>query len=82
MVGPSATGSENGNPSSTISAPPWMSACTMPSVASDVGSPAHTYAIRALSPRDRSSENLSGIFIFDLLFEFNNGFKVFVTSAR
>ena len=42
ITGPSAIGSENGTPSSIMSAPPAASACMISGVASANGSPAVT----------------------------------------
>jgi hypothetical protein len=51
MVGPSAIGSENGTPSSMMSAPPSTSACISGSVSAAPGSPAVMKGISALRPR-------------------------------
>src|SRR5690606_7663883 len=50
MVGPSAIGSENGTPSSTMSAPPSTSAFISGRVSSGAGKPAVTKGISALRP--------------------------------
>src|SRR5580693_5434886 len=55
MVGPSASGSLNGTPSSMTSAPASASARTNFSVASNDGSPAVMYATMPSSPDSRSS---------------------------
>src|SRR6266571_9537373 len=61
ITGPSAIGSENGMPISTISAPPSTSAEALVWNSSGIGSPPVKYAIRAPSLRDRSSSNLEAI---------------------
>src|SRR5438094_10647236 len=61
ITGPSAIGSENGMPISTISAPPSTSAEALAENSSGVGSPPVKYATSAPSPRDRSSSNLEAI---------------------
>ena len=58
IVGPSATGSEKGAPSSRASAPPSMSASTTSSLSSGVGSPSMTKGTKAPSPAARSRENI------------------------
>src|ERR1700686_4902546 len=54
MVGPSASGSLNGTPSSMTSVPASSSASTNSSVASSEGSPAVMYATIPISPTARS----------------------------
>src|SRR5579863_598404 len=61
MVGPSATGSLNGTPSSTTSAPASAAASTIFSLAASEGSPAVMYATRPSSPLRESSRNLVAI---------------------
>src|SRR5271170_3407315 len=55
MVGPSATGSLNGTPSSITSAPASAAASTIFPVASSDGSPAVIYATSPSSPASASS---------------------------
>src|SRR6266478_2838239 len=57
MVGPSASGSLKGTPSSITSAPASASASTNFSVASSDGSPAVMYATMPSTPELRSSAN-------------------------
>ena len=59
MVGPSATGSEKGIPSSRASAPPLTRASTTASLTSGVGSPTMTKGTKAPSSLSRSAANIA-----------------------
>src|SRR5579863_2567927 len=61
MVGPSATGSLNGTPSSITSAPASAAAKTIFSLAASEGSPAVIYATRPISPASASVPKRRGI---------------------
>src|SRR6266481_837995 len=63
MVGPSATGSLNGTPSSIISAPASAAARTIFSLASSEGSPAVMKATIPSSPDSESSRKRRGILV-------------------
>ena len=59
MTGPSAIGSENGNPNSRMSVPPLTRPLTIDSVAFSLGNPVIMYEISAFSFLDFNSLNLS-----------------------
>jgi len=59
MTGPSAIGSENGNPSSIISVPPLTRPQTIDRVAFSLGNPVMMYEMSAFSFLDFNSLNLS-----------------------
>src|SRR2546430_2432694 len=61
MTGPSAIGSENGNPTSIRFAPPRSSAASNARVVLRSGNPAAMNGIRAICPRSRSCANVCAI---------------------
>src|ERR1051325_10869168 len=61
MTGPSARGSENGTPTSRMSAPARSSACTMAPDRARSGSPAVTYVTRPGRRSARSRANVSAM---------------------
>src|SRR5580700_294300 len=61
MVGPSATGSLKGTPSSITSAPALAAASTIFSLAASEGSPAVTYATSPISPASASARKRRAI---------------------
>src|SRR5512147_1133065 len=61
MTGPSAIGSENGTPSSTMSAPAATRRCRIGTVIAGDGSPAVTYGMSAVRPAARRRANVESI---------------------
>src|SRR5688572_16470878 len=61
MTGPSASGSENGTPTSRISAPPLAIRTRMSRLRSRSGSPAVTYVTRPTRPALRRSRKAASI---------------------
>ena len=59
ITGPSAIGSENGNPNSMMSVPPLTNPLTIDNVVFSFGKPAMMYEINAFSFLDFNSLNLS-----------------------
>src|SRR5262245_909848 len=83
MTGPSASGSENGTPTSRTSAPARSSASRISPERSRSGSPAVIYVTRPVSPASRSARKRSLIRdTVRLLHELFDGLHVLVTSAR
>ena len=67
IVGPSAIGSENGNPSSIMSVPPLINPLTAANVAFSDGYPAIIYEIKAASFFDFNWLNFSCILVIVLI---------------
>src|SRR4029453_6542720 len=87
MTGPSASGSENGIPTSSTSAPAWSSPHRISAERNRSGSPAVTYVTRPVrfSARMRSNaaESLDANFGTRLHFQIlRHALNIFVASAR
>src|SRR3990170_2321036 len=67
MTGPSANGSENGTPTSRMSAPPLAIRTRMSRLRSRSGSPAVTYVTKPTRPALRRSRNAASIRDMSLL---------------
>src|SRR6185436_9890933 len=79
MTGPSASGSENGTPTSSTSAPARSSAFRISAERARSGSPAVTYVTRPGRPSRLSRANVSAMLGIEQAFD---GVHVLVTTAR